>query len=523
MKLLALTTIVLSAALALTLNAWAQTSIGYQSPVDAELTVRSISLLPVFDNLGGIYSRPIEKYLTQLLKRSHHFNYLSSNYAGPITTPDELEQNSGLVKKIFLNFSSDAFIAVSIAKGPLGVSVKMDLFLKSDKQLLVQVRRENIQLFSIAALKFQVKKMLRRLFQKLPYSGLILSRQGTRVTVNLGKLDGVKPGEILTVIQIVKITRHPKFHFMVSSVKSIIGQVRLLKVQSTLSFGRVINEIEPGAIEVDSKIAPFDYVKYPENNSLSNLQTPVGSLLMQPGAKSTYGKSPTAWVPTPEPTFGMVGVRLGVGKYTENVHLTSTSLDDSANIYPSIFLDGVLWLTPTWSAHAHIRQGIISTSNPVSGGTPSTLSHRLSYYDLLFGYNIRLAQSIEAPKLELLFGYANYSMYVDQSTPAGITSKTYSGPELGLSGWYPINPQSPYGVGANFYYMFNPSLHESPTSTGSSSNSATQFGIFLDKQLRVNLKARIELDFDLFASNFSAGATSSQEQDVFSGGLYYMF
>ncbi len=520
MRAISLTTIVLVALAGISVRAWAQDQSNYRSDVDSALTVRSIALLPVFDNLQGVYSRPVEKDLTKILQNSHHFNYIDANYAGPITTPDELEEDSSSVQKIFSNFSADAFVAVSISKGPAGISMKMDMFLKSDQSLIAQVADSNIQAFDTVSIEHRAEKMLRELLKKLPYSGLILSREGTRVTVNLGSLDGVKPNEVLSVIEIIKVKRHPKFGFLVGSDKEIIGQVRLLKVDQTLSFGRIADEVEAGAIQVNSKIAPIEAVVYTNTNSLSNLQTPEDLLMSEPGAKANYGKNPSAWVPTRVPTFGMVGARIGVGKFTENA---PNSLNDSDSFYPSIYLDGELWLTSVWSAHAHIEQGIISTSNPVSGGSPSTLSHRLSMYDFLLGYNVRLADVTNAPKFEFLFGYSSYDMFVDQSTPAGITSKTYSGPEIGVSGWYPIAPSSPYGLGANFYYMISPNLSETPSSSGSSSNRATQFGVFLDKQLHVNLKARFELDFDIFASNFSGGSTSSQESDVFSGGLYYMF
>jgi hypothetical protein len=180
-------------------------------------------------------------------------------------------------------------------------------------------------------------------------------------------------------------------------------------------------------------------------------------------------------------------------------------------------------LTPSWTAHADIRQGIITTGNPVNGGQPGHLSHRLSVYDFLFGYNLRLTSSVNSPKLEALLGYTSYDMFVDQSTPAGITSKTYSGPKVGLSGWYPIAPDSPYSIGANLYFMFATKLSESPGSSGSATNRASQFGIFGDKQLSNNLKARVALDFELYASDFSGSDTSSQEHQTLSGGIYYMF
>jgi hypothetical protein len=274
---------------------------------------------------------------------------------------------------------------------------------------------------------------------------------------------------------------------------------------------------------VNSKIAALENVTYTNTDTLSDIHSGEDTLPERPEGQMTYGKNPTAWVPQKKPTFGMVGARFGIAKFTENVNSNSTSLDDYTPLYPSIFLEGELWLTPAWTAHADVRQGIITTGNPVSGGQPGHLSHRLSMYDFLFGYNLRLTTSLNAPKIEALFGYASYDMYVDQSTPPGVTSKTYSGPKIGLSGWYTISADSPYSIGANLYFMFATKLVESPDSSGDATNRASQFGIFGDKQITSNLKARVALDFELYSSDFSGGNTSSQSHQTLSGGLYYMF
>jgi len=46
-----------------------------------------------------------------------------------------------------------------------------------------------------------------------------MSRTGNRVTVDIGRQDGVKDGSILTISQIISVKRHPKFHFIVEQTK----------------------------------------------------------------------------------------------------------------------------------------------------------------------------------------------------------------------------------------------------------------------------------------------------------------
>ncbi len=501
----------------------AQSSSGYKSDEDVALTIRTLSLLPVFDNLRGIYARPVETALTEKIKSGHRFEFIEATASGPVVTPDELEEDVANIKSMMKGLTADAVVATSISKGPGGIAIKMDLFLKADQTLIAQESLTNIQRFDVDAIKKLADQLIEKLFKKIPYNGLVLSRQGTRVTINMGHKDGVEPDQILPVIQIIKSVRHPKFHFLVSTEKEIIGKIKILKVDDTLSFGRIVTEKGAGSIQPNSKIATLENVSYSNTDSLSDIHTGEEVLSEKPDAAVSYGQKPVAWLPERKPTFGVVGARMGLGTFQENVDTAAgTALMANGSIYPSIILEGELWLTPAWSMHALMRQGIISTNNPVSGAQPTKLSHRLSSYDFLFGYNLRLANAVSAPKVELLFGFSSYELFVDQSTPVGLTTKAYSGPKLGIAGSYPLGDGSPYSLGADLNFLFQSRLNETPSVSGNGSNSVTAFGLFGDKQLYINLKARAQLDFEIYATSFSSGS-SSQKHTTASAGLYYLF
>lgn len=512
----------------ISINSFAQNRAVYRSGADDLITIRKITLLPVFDNLRGIYSRPVETHLTDILSHSHRWDFTPSNTSGPMMTPDELEENLSAVTSISQGLDADAFIAMSISKGPSGITMKMDLFLKADQKLIAQESISEIKSFDVIGIKKQAESLMNKLFNHLPYSGMVLSRQGTRVTVNLGRQDGIVPDQILSVVQILKLVRHPKFNFLVSTEKEVIGKIKLLKIDDTLSFGLIITEKEKDAIQVNAKVAGIDNVVYPNSNSLTESTDTVSALSATPEGKMSFGENPNSWLPKRKPTFGMVGAKFGIGIFQENMKSSATtpnSLDSSAPFYPMVAIEGELWLTPNWSMHTDIRQGIISTDNPVSGGNPSKLSHSLSNYDFLLGYNLRLTSEVNAPKIETLFGYATYRLYVDDSTPAGLTTKSYSGIKLGVSGAYPLHNNSEYNLGANLFFMFDPKLNETPHASGGADNTVNSFGFFLDKYLSMNLKARGSLDFELYSSTFSgASATSSsQKHTTLAVGLYYLF
>src|SRR5208282_1436782 len=157
------------------------------------------------------------------------------------------------------------------------------------------------------------QRLLSEIVARLPYSGRVLSRDANRVTVNLGSRDGVQPGQILSVIQIIQAQRHPVFNFLVRTDKEIFGKVRILKVDETLSFGTVVSEKERGAIQKNSKIGPVDFVTYSGGESLSLTPGPAETLGQRDDSKIAFGKDPKPWVPEATPTFGQIGGRLGIG------------------------------------------------------------------------------------------------------------------------------------------------------------------------------------------------------------------
>lgn len=502
-------------------SANAQNTAVYKSSADELITVRKISLLPAFDNVRGIYARPIENHLIESLKRNHNFELTEQAVAGAVMTPEEIEDNLLTAQQISKDLSSDAFVSVKVVKGPAGITIRMSLFLTKDSKLLAKQEVTGIQRLDLDGLKKQSEELLSKLLQSLPYSGVVLSRQGNRVTVNIGKKDGLVPDQIVSVIQIIKLNRHPKFNFLINTEKEIIGKVRLLKIDDTLSFGRIVTEKEAGSIQVNAKIANLDSVTYSNSDSLSDVKEGEDALLERADSKTTYGEKPNEWVPQRNPKYGSVGARLGLGQFKENVK-AATNLSSDNPLYPFFILEGELWLTPDWSLHTTIKQGIITTDDPAGS---EDLSKSLASYDFMAGYNFRLGAGSWAPKVELLGGYSTYELQTDKSSNSAITSKTYGGLKFGVVGFYPLRDSSEYALGAQLYFFFDPGLSEDPGSSGRDDNKINQFGLFAEKKIRTNLRGKAALDFELYSSDFSGGTVTSASQRYMniSAGLAYLF
>lgn len=506
-----------------------QQSATYKSSVDEKLTIRKITVLPGSDNTDGIYARPLEAHLVSLVKQSHRWEYAESGVTLP-KAPLDLEENAELVKSTLAPLDADAAILPIITRGPQGLSLRLDLFLKVDGKILSQEITRNFPRFELSDVKAAVGDMYRKLVDSIPYEGLLLSRQGTRVTMNLGKADGIRAEQMVSVIQIISETRHPKFGFLISTEKEILGQVKVLKVDDTLSFGVITAEKERGAIRRLAKIAGVRAVHYGEAQSLSPGND--GDVSTRPDALVAFGNAAKEWLPVKPPAFGQVGIKAGIGSYTGSTNLTGVgTLDAKSDFFPMLSVNGELWLNPQWSVLADITQGILSTTNPRAGSTPGTLNHALSKYSMAIGYNFLIRDDFFGPKFQLKSGFSFYRMFVDDSVPQGLTTVNYNGFLLGLGVYFPLTDQGVWAVGGDFAMTLFSKLTESPVSSGDSANNTiNEFSLYGERQIAINLKLRASLDFSLHSSSLSGSgnrtepATSISQRIIgLSGGLIYQF
>src|SRR3954465_6121823 len=73
---------------------------GYHSQLDEDLTIRRATLLPVTDNVGGIYARPLEAELIRALNENHRFNFVEAKNLAQLPITDELEEDPAKVQSL---------------------------------------------------------------------------------------------------------------------------------------------------------------------------------------------------------------------------------------------------------------------------------------------------------------------------------------------------------------------------------------------------------------------------------------
>lgn len=509
----------------------------FRSDADDLLTVQTVSVFPFTDNLQGIYARPLEAHFISLIDKMHRWDYVPASSTGPIVAPEEIESSSEKGLQVSQGLGADSFFVVRVSKGPNGVTIHMSMFLSKDGKLLSQAVLKDYKQFDIEALKEQIGRLLTEVVARLPYSGRVLSREGNRVTVNLGARDGIQPNQVLNVVQIINAQRHPKFNFLVKTEREIFGKIKILKVDETLSFGMVISERDKGVIVKNSKIGSVDFVTYGNASSLSLTPTPEEALGTRDDGKVAFGKDARPWLPQNPPTFGQIGGMIGLGRASFNRQSTDASVgtaEATNNMAPSIALSGEIWVTEEWTFQANLKSGIVPIDNPKSNSTPTELNQTLMYYDAALGYTFRLGPSLMSPQVEPFFGLYYYSLDTDDSSPRVYTDLTISGMKLGVRGSAPVGDSGEYGVGGKFAIgntpLFKPGVKEAPApSSDSVKGSMVQFGVFAFKRSGERLKFQGALDFEMYSATFSGpsgpnpATSASHRYTTLSGGIVYMF
>ncbi|MCC6278209.1 MAG: hypothetical protein IT289_09875 [Oligoflexia bacterium] len=506
------------------------------SEVDRQLTIKKVGVLPATDNVGGLYARYLEEKTKALVKSSHFFDEIAVTGADARRNSDFYERDPVEVKRLANAAGADALLAAQVTKTPQGLTISLSLFMAFDGQLLLQEESANAANFPVADMEKKTGELFGKLVAKIPYRGLILSRQGNRVTMSVGTNDGVRENAILSIEQILAAKRHPKRKFLISTDKEIIGKVRVAKVEETLSFGVIIQEKEAGAVGPDSKVTGLDFVNYADPGGVKAGPNPENELGKDP---VSFGSNPKAWIPEAAPSLGRLTVALGLGSLKNSVTIqdistgSQNSYSSTASLYPSIDLDGELWITPNWFMGARISQGILSFSNPQSGSSPGTLNSNNAHYSLHLGYYFLLQDDFWGPKINVHLGFGRYTLFVDASTPLTFTSAAYSGLYLGGGGSIPVTRDRLWLLDLALDRYVYPTITETPVSSGGASESSvTTFKIGGGYRLTQRFVISAHLGFEFYSSTFTGvgnrsattqGLNSSQTITNLITGLDYLF
>lgn len=489
----------------------------YTSSEDANLTLRSITVAPGYDNVGGIYKNAAEEQLKNMISSDTLWAYSEFKSPQKDLRVDQFEESPDVTMAALKASDSDGLMTVLITKGAQGLTVTLNFFTKDRGLLLLQETYQDPKTFELSKLNEVLMNLYVTIKQKLPFKGMIASRRGNQVTVNLGSKSGLKAGDKISVGQILKINRHPKLKFMTGVEKEIIGQIQITKVEDHLSFGEIAFEKETGVLEKGSKILPFTNVEYATSD--------------QKGVTLANEKNPTEWLPAPIPQFGKVSILGGFTTYTLSSVLTTDVGYDSGNaLAPTIDLDAEFWITKNVFANLGLSQIFFKGTNGLTGSSPSTLDYSVGSYDFILGYKYLISDNFWGPHLNASLGYGSVTTRVTDSTPVAFTSTELSGLLFAIGGYFPISEKNDVGMGIDARFMFAKTMTESPVDSGSTDPSYNQFGLYGIYQYTTNIHLKGQLNYMSINTSFSGTPTRlnparslSQTATMYLFGIEYLF
>lgn len=504
-----------------------QTS-SFVSAADHELSVKEVAVAPFTDNVSGIYARPLTETLREALANDPRWSL--AVYPNHPSHPETFEDAPADVQKILREAKADALITGRVLKGPQGLTLRLVLYVGPSGLPLAIEEANEPQRFETERMKEVVITTSQRLRDRLPYRGVVMSRRGQEVTINLGQKSGLRNGTEVDLIQILKVRRHPKLHIVVGTEREILGKVRIFKADEELSFGNITYEKEPGLIEAGAKVLPEEGISYAAP-ILGPDGKPLPDLSNRPDKNVAFGEKPIEWLPEPIPQYGRVHVMAGIGQYAQTVGLqTAGSTSGSSSMTPNLEIGGEAWIDREWWVGFDLRQSAFSVDNGLAGSTPGKINMSLGKYDVSGGYNFLLGNDFFGPKIQAGLGLGKFSARADTTTPPLFSNMEFGGPFVALTFSTPLGDDNVWDIGARFKYYINPSVSEGLSSGGRKSVSASDFSFLAGYRVRRNFRYIAEANIEYYNADFDGNgdrpdpvSSIGHRATTILGGLEYSF
>lgn len=493
----------------------------YSSIADEKILLKTITLAPVYDNLGGVYSQPIQKLLIDLLQTDKSWGYATYVDDNKTKFIENYDTNPNDVLETLIKSQAQGLMTAFITKGPRGLNAKLKLFTHDQGLILIEESIDDLNAFEISKLREYFVSMYQALKNKLPYRGYVLSRRGTEVTVSLGAVNGVKVGQELTIAQIIKLNRHPKLKTLVGVEKEIIARIQVYKVDAYLSFAKIVFEKETGVLTLGSKVLPEPNLNYPTPKLNAE-----GSVVSDTYANET-AKQPTSSKPVEnfnteseevyrerEQLFdrhnstGSVTVQGVISQITDTHNLQSgATASSSQGFAPGLYLGTQIYILKNLFGTVGMQMNSSSVSNGLAGSTPQNMSYSYTTLSGAIGYDYNFEDDTDGIKFTGALGFNNYKTSVDDTLPVSLTSTETTAIALMLKASMSLAPDYPLNVGGQIDFSLSPSFSESPVSSGSASASITSLGFFAVYPINDKFNFKADLTILNIGAKFSGAAT----------------
>ncbi|MFN7903594.1 MAG: hypothetical protein ACK5P5_00270 [Pseudobdellovibrionaceae bacterium] len=511
--------------------AYAQKSMNYFSEADMQIRPQKVLILPVQDNTNEVYAKPLTEKLIQIVEAENQYavSNWTSNAKFLNLSPDFLMEQPQVVKDILKQSQTDSMIATRVSLGTKGLQGKMTFFHGSEGLPLLSAEFRDLGVTTIKEVESQIVTLFQEMKSQMNFQGTISSRQGNQVTMNLGTYQGARDNDLISVIQFLKVQRHPRFQFMISADREVIGKIRITKAEEHLSFGQVILEKEPLLLSLGHKLSIDRMVKY--SDVVKSKNQVLEDMNNRQDTNYVFGDQPKEWEPIQPPQFGRVQLIAGFGQYNQTAALRSAgSITATENFAPQVLVGGEMWFNKNYFLNLEFKQSQFSVDNPLKNSSPDKLNMSFGHYHIMGIYNLPFSDSFFGPRIQFMAGFHKFRSRSDESTPIAFTNMEYGGLAFGFLGAFPIDEK--IDMGLQFKLFYNPTVSESSTNNSGSAKepNLNLFSLFGSYRYKTNINFVGRFDLEYYSVDFGADGSRpdpttsvNHRMTTLLGGIEYLF
>jgi len=122
----------------------------------------------------------------------------------------------------------------------------VDIFLVADGQMIGQESLVTSEKMGTSEIEKKTKELVLKAIKKIPYQGMVMSRTGNRVTVDMGDKTELRRIDSHDLPNYFCKTSS-QVHFIVGTDKEILGKIKIVKADDTLSFGIIVSRNRKGS------------------------------------------------------------------------------------------------------------------------------------------------------------------------------------------------------------------------------------------------------------------------------------
>jgi TolB-like protein len=150
------------------------------------------------------------------------------------------------------------------------------------------IAAENVKSTAAVRLQDLVVQMSEKIIKNFPLEGYIVNKTDSKVTIDLGRMAGVKEGMEFLVYKEGKIIKHPKTGEVLDVQRIETGKIKISVVRDKIAEGEVLNEESPGSISYGQLVSSIVGTLQPVQKE-PTVDTALEEALSSKGAaKKTY-------------------------------------------------------------------------------------------------------------------------------------------------------------------------------------------------------------------------------------------